>query len=599
MKKTSFAIYSMPFAFRSLHFALFILPLVFCFLPFGVNAQMWQSKVHPSVMAQLQSQTEVEILVLMREKADISGANRLTTKEEKGTYVFNTLRGASERSQVGIQQLLNAQNVRFQSFWLVNSLYLKANFDLIKQIAERDEVAEVMNNPHAKIDLVPEATMPQPEGIVITWGIKKIRADSVWSLGYRGQNAVIGGEDTGYDWNHPAIKPKYRGWNTTTSVADHNYNWHDAIHPDSVTASNPCGTNTAAPCDDHSHGTHTMGTMAGAFDTLQIGVAPNARWIGARNMDRGDGTLARYVECFQFFVAPTNLAGLLPKPALAPHVINNSWSCPTSEGCNPSNFAVMDAAVLAVRTAGIVPVISAGNSGSSCSSINAPPATHAPGFAVGATQSTDTIAGFSSRGPVTVDGSNRLKPDISAPGVSVYSSVLNGGYANYSGTSMAGPHVAGVVALMISANPKLAGQVDTIESIIKRTARPMTTTQNCGNVLGTTIPNNTYGYGRIDALSAVLEGLKYKTSPVESIDNQTIVQVYPNPFTADFTIYTEGVSGDVLVQVFNASGQTVYSRKENFTQKNRTIVALPNMPSGVYFYKIQNERVSLTGKIMK
>ncbi len=592
MKKTSFTISHVSFATSFLLFA-------FCFSPSLSDAQSWQSKVHPSVFTQFQSQTEVEIIVLMREQADVSGADRLETKEEKGTFVFNILRGTAERSQIGIQQLLNAQNKRFQSFWVVNSLYLKANFDLIKQIAERDDVAEVMNNPHAKISLVPDLTLPQPEGIVITWGIKKIRADSVWALGYRGQNVVIGGEDTGYEWTHPALKPKYRGWNTTTSAADHNYSWHDAIHPDSVTASNPCGTNAAAPCDDHNHGTHTMGTMTGAFDTLLIGVAPNARWIGARNMDRGDGTLARYVECFEFFIAPTNLAGQLPKPTLAPHVINNSWSCPTSEGCNSSNFAVMNAAVKAVRAAGIVPVISAGNSGPSCSSVNAPPATHAPGFAVGATQSTDTIAGFSSRGAVTVDGSNRLKPDISAPGVGVYSSIRNGNYASYNGTSMAGPHVAGVVALMISANPKLAGQVDTIESIIKRTALHLTSAENCGTVLGTAIPNNTYGYGRIDALSAVLEGLKYKPSAIKNIDNHTVVQVFPNPFSSEITFYTEGVSGDVLIQIFNANGQNVYSKKENFALKNRTSLSLPNVPMGVYFYTIQNEKVILTGKMVK
>jgi serine protease AprX len=587
MKKTSFTISYLPFATVFLLFA-------FCFSPFLSYAQTWQSKVHPSVFDQFQSQTEVEIIVLMREQADVSGADRLATKEEKGAFVFNILRGTAERSQVGIQQLLNAQNKRFQSFWVVNSLYLKVNFDLLKQISERDDVAEVMNNPHAKISLVPDLTLPQPEGIVITWGIKKIRADSVWALGYRGQNVVIGGEDTGYEWTHPALKPKYRGWNSTTSVADHNYSWHDAIHPDSITASNPCGTNAVAPCDDHNHGTHTMGTMTGAFDTLLIGVAPNARWIGARNMDRGDGTLARYVECFEFFIAPTNLAGQLPKPTLAPHVINNSWSCPTSEGCNSSNFAVMNAAVKAVRAAGIVPVISAGNSGPNCSSVNAPPATHAPGFAVGATQSTDTIAGFSSRGPVTVDSSNRLKPDISAPGVGVYSSIRNGNYASYNG-----PHVAGVVALMISANPKLAGQVDTIENIIKRTARHLISAENCGSVLGTAVPNNTYGYGRIDALSAVLEGLKYKPSVIKDVDNQAVVQVYPNPFSSEMTFYTEGVSGDVLIQIYNANGQNVFSKKENFALKNRTSLSLSNLPMGVYFYTIQNEKVILSGKIVK
>ena len=180
-----------------------------------------------------------------------------------------------------------------------------------------------------------------------------------------------------------------------------------------------------------------------------------------------------------------------------------------------------------------------------------------------------------------------------------YSSIRNGNYASYNGTSMAGPHVAGVVALMISANPKLAGQVDTIESIIKRTALRLTSAENCGTVLGTAVPNNTYGYGRIDALGAVLEGLKYKPSAIKNIENQTVVQVYPNPFSSEITFYTEGVSGDVLLQVFNANGQNVYSKKENFTLKNRTTVSLPNVPSGVYFYTIQNEKVNLTGKMVK
>jgi serine protease AprX len=587
----------MTFTPRFLHFASFAFAL--CFLPFLTQAQTWQSKVNPSLFDQLQSHRKVEILVLMREQADVSGADRLITKEEKGTFVFNILRGTAERSQIGIKQFLNTKNVDFQPFWIVNSLYLSADYDLIKQIAERDDVAEVMNNPHAKLDLLPVSTLPQPEGLVATWGIKKIRADSVWALGYRGQNVVIGGEDTGYSWTHPAIKPKYRGWNAATNVADHNYSWHDAIHPDTVTVKNPCGTNTAAPCDDHSHGTHTMGTMVGTADTNLIGVAPNARWIGARNMDRGDGTLARYVECFEFFIAPTNLAGLLPKPTLAPHVINNSWSCPTSEGCNPSNFAVMNAAVKAVRAAGIVPVISAGNSGPNCSTVNAPPATHAPGFAVGATQSNDTIAGFSSRGPVTVDSTNRMKPDISAPGVGVYSCVLNGGFASYSGTSMAGPHVAGVVALMISANPKLAGQVDTIESIIKRTAKKMTTTQNCGTILGTAVPNNTYGHGRIDALGAVMESLKYFPSPIKNTGNQIVAFVYPNPFSSELTIYTEGVQGEALIQIFNVRGQNVYSKKENFNLRNQTKLALTHLAVGVYIYQIQNAKVNLTGKIIK
>ena len=121
----------------------------------------------------------------------------------------------------------------------------------------------------------------------------------------------------------------------------------------------------------------------------------------------------------------------------------------------------------------------------------------------------------------------------------------------------------------------------------------------CGMVPGSAIPNNTYGYGRIDALRAVLEGLKYKPSAIKNVDNQSLVQVYPSPFSSEITFYTEGVSGDVLIQIFNVNGQNVFSKKENFSLKNRTTVSLPNVPMGVYFYTIQNEKINLTGKIVK
>ena len=151
--------------------------------------------------------------------------------------------------------------------------------------------------------------------------------------GYTGQGAVIAGQDTGYQWDHPALKDQYRGWNG--SAADHNYNWHDAIH---ATGSS-CGADSPCPCDDNDHGTHTMGTMVGDDGGAnQIGMAPGARWIGCRNMNAGVGTPTTYIECFEWFIAPTDLAGQNPNPAMAPDVINNSWGCPESEGCSAGQF---------------------------------------------------------------------------------------------------------------------------------------------------------------------------------------------------------------------------------------------------------------------
>jgi len=244
-----------------------------------------------------------------------------------------------------------------------------------------------------------------------------------------------------------------------------------------------------------------MGTMVGDDGaTNQIGVAPGAQWIGCRNMDSGAGTPATYSECFQWFVAPTDLNGQNPDPAKAPHVINNSWACPPSEGC--ADPTLLQTVVENTRAAGIVVVTSAGNSGPSCNTVQLAPAIYDAAFSIGATDKNDAIAPFSSRGPVVVDGSNRLKPDVVAPGHQIRSSLPGGGYGNLSGTSMASPHVAGLVALLISAQPSLAGDVEQLEAVVRNSSLALTSNQMCGSVPGQAVPNHTYGHGRIDALAA-------------------------------------------------------------------------------------------------
>jgi subtilisin family serine protease len=222
-------------------------------------------------------------------------------------------------------------------------------------------------------------------------------------------------------------------------------------------------------------------------------------------MDKGAGTPITYSECYQWFIAPTNLNNQNPRPDLAPDVINNSWSCPASEGCSDPNILLT--VVQNVRAAGIVTVHSAGNSGTACSSINTPAAIYDESFTVGNTNLEDNIAASSSRGPVTVDGSNRIKPDVSAPGSNIRSSIPGGSYSWLSGTSMAAPHVAGLVALLLSVRPELSGRPDAIEISIASSAVARTTSENCGGVDGNSIPNNTYGWGRVDAWNAVQSAL--------------------------------------------------------------------------------------------
>jgi subtilisin family serine protease len=255
-----------------------------------------------------------------------------------------------------------------------------------------------------------------------------------------------------------------------------------------------------------------MGTMIGGDgagpNANDIGMAYGAQWIGCRNMDVGNGSPATYIECHEFMLAPTPVAGGTPDPTKAPDVINNSWGCPPSEGCTDVN--ILRDSVEALTNAGIVYVASSGNSGPNCSTANTPVSIYAASFTVGAINSSNVLASFSSRGPVTVDGSNRRKPDVSAPGVNVRSSVPTSDTSyegGWSGTSMASPHVAGGVALLLSAHPELIGRVAMVKAIMEMTANPGVTVTagllTCGGIASTTIPNNHFGYGRLDIFAAV------------------------------------------------------------------------------------------------
>jgi uncharacterized repeat protein (TIGR01451 family) len=465
------------------------------------------TNVAPEVWGATAGGAEVDVLVILAEQADLSAAGERRTREGRLRYVYDRLRTTALKSQASLRTELDLAGVEYRPYYAVNMIALEGDRDLVARLAARSEVAQIVVNPHVRQELpmLDSGELSPQVGGGIAWGVKQIDADEVWELGYTGEGIVIAGQDTGYDWEHPALINQYRGYNGVT--ATHDYNWHDAIHEDDphTLPGNPCGFDVAYPCDDDNHGTHTMGTMVGDDgEGNRIGVAPSAQWIGCRNMEEGWGTPASYIECFEFFLAPYPVGGdpfTDGDPSQAPHVINNSWTCPPSEGCNPGT---LQAVVDNVRAAGIVVVASAGNSGSyGCGTVQDPPAIYDAALSVGATNGSDDIAGFSSRGPVTVDGSGRHKPDVSAPGVSVWSSVPGVGYGPMSGTSMAGPHVAGTVALLWSAAPELVGDVAATEWVIARTARPRTTSQGCGGDAVDDVPNNTYGWGIVDALGAV------------------------------------------------------------------------------------------------
>jgi len=290
-------------------FSLAIISVFSNFL-FAQQSTQWQSKVSPALLSKFDHQSTTSFVVVMNEQADLSYVKNIHGKEAKGNFVYQTLSELARNSQQVIISELENENISFQSFWVMNALLVNGNEQTLEKLAQRSDVKNILDNSAMSFAKPVFTQINYDRDVIIPWGLDSIHVPEVWALGIKGEGVVVGGQDTGYDWEHPALKDHYRGWNGTT--ADHNYNWHDNIHePDPHNAyPNPCGIDITAPCDDYGHGTHTMGTMVGDDGVnAQIGMAPGAKWIGCRNMDQGNGTPARYMECMQWFLAPTRING--------------------------------------------------------------------------------------------------------------------------------------------------------------------------------------------------------------------------------------------------------------------------------------------------
>ena len=465
------------------------------------------SKIAPWVLEHTAGGKQAEFLIVLADQANLRDADELVSKEEKGRFVRDALWNKARSSQGALLKWLTDHNVEHRSFYIVNMVWVKGGLELAKEISARPDVRRIEGNPVIRnipdslVVLQKITSVARPGTVwVIEPGVVYTRAPEVWALGYTGQSVVVGGAGTGYRWTHLALKNQYRGWDGMN--ADHDYNWHDSIH----SGGGICGADSPQPCDDNGLGTHTMGTAVGDDGSgNQIGMAPGAKWIGCRNMDQGNGTPVTYMECLEFFLAPYPVGGVPAQgdPSKAPHVTVNSWSCPASQGCS---VTTLQSAIEAQRSAGIITIAPAGGGGPACSTVSDPPAIYDAAYTVGALNTgTDVITGFSGRGPVTVDSSSRLKPDLTAPGTNTRSAYRSSdtSYASFSGTSMAGSHIAGAVALLLSARPDLKRDVSLTRSILNHSAVHILNSTCDGGGPGVS-PNNTYGYGRVDVRSAVL-----------------------------------------------------------------------------------------------
>lgn len=469
--------------------------------------------ISPHLAAELETATEpVPVLVLLKAQLDPATlVDPAAPLHARTAALYAALTRHAESTQAPLLAWLDAQGVAYTRHYIVNMVSVRGDAALVAQLQRRPEVARLLPNPTVNALAVTQAPAAlrwdvrlrpaaAPDTALALYGLDAIGAPELWTRDIRGQGIVLANQDTGVEWTHPALQDTYRGWDGI--AADHDYNWFDAWA--GLSDSDPCRA-IDGPCDDNGHGTHTVGTLVGTrvddTGTLVLGAAPDAAWMGCRNMLRGFGTPESYIACFEFFLAPYPVGGdpfRDGRPELAPHIISNSWGCPPYEGCDPQSLA---AAVETAHAAGQLVVAAAGNSGPICSSVRDPIAIYGDTLTVGSHDSGGNIAFSSSRGPVTIDGSNRLKPDLVAPGVGIFSTYRGGGYATLSGTSMATPHVAGGAALLWSAFPDLVGRPDLTTQLLIKSATPIPSMSCTGGDVAVH-PNPVAGYGRMDLVAA-------------------------------------------------------------------------------------------------
>ena len=490
---------------------------------------------------ELDNEEIVSMLVFLTDRVDITtldsemNQQKITLQERHKTVVVSLQQKAEATQGDFIAYLTERQSegrvVDFKPYWISNLIRVDAPISEFQNIRKRDDVLEIYYN--YEIELI-EPVRNQPDTQTINRGdpengVQAVRAPEVWDLGYTGEGVLVATIDTGVDGNHPALAYRWAG------VADPNY----AGHPEWAWLDAYSGQNSF-PFDYNGHGTHTMGTVCGGAPGDQIGVAPGAYWIAARAIDCGGGiaqTVADAIESFEWMIDPDGDPGTNWD---VPAVCSNSWGLITAHGyppCDETFWSYLDAC----EAAGIVILFSAGNEG--YSGLRRPADRATDDYRTCAVAAVDAhnpswpIADFSSRGPTycTPGGDPAIKPDIAAPGVDVRSAWPGGGYYDIDGTSMASPHVNGVVALMRQANPDIS--VQDIKQIIYETAYD----------LGPTGEDNSYGWGMIDAYEAVQRVLDFITPDLECEGELSWVDIEPGVVVeGSFTVENIGDLGSLL-----------------------------------------------------
>ncbi|MFC5604785.1 S8 family serine peptidase [Sporosarcina koreensis] len=465
-------------------------------------------------------------------KASLSAA---TTELMVRSAVVSELKATSLESQANVKDflegLLSTGEVKdITSYYIVNGMAVTATKEIAEKIASFPEVEKILPNETRELVAATKtenAVVPASGLANVEWNVARVNAPDVWAMGIDGSGTVVASIDTGVQWDHPALKQKYRGYDAATGQVSHKFHFFDATR-----------AGREAAYDDHGHGTHVTGTMVGSEPdgSNQVGVAPGAKWIAVKVFDAaGNTTDDILLAAAQWILAPHDRNGNV-RVDLAPDVVNNSWG-----GGRGLDEWYRDV-VINWRNAEIFPEFSAGNT--TLSNPGGPgsiavPANYPESFATGATDINNKVASFSLRGPSPY---GEVKPDIIAPGVNIRSSVPGSGYeGGWNGTSMSGPAVSAVAALLRQANATIT--VDEMEQILTSTAVPLTDSQY------PTVPNNGYGHGLVDAYAAVstiASGLGTLSGQVTQHGEDDEAPVYEH--TAPVETYA-GMDLDLSIQV--------------------------------------------------
>jgi subtilisin family serine protease len=532
-------------------------------------------KIEPALRDAFARQREATYIVYMKDQATIAASASTLDRDARGWLAYRTLRGAADRAQAASLALLAAEQRagrvrRFKSFFSVNAIGVTGSALPPAALVADPGVDRIVQAPVAMIPPIIHGT-PQAQVQSVEWNIATIRAPEVWAAGFTGQGIVVANIDTGVQFDHPALVDHYRG-NLGSGTFDHNYNWFDP--------QNSCGNPSVAPCDQHGHGSHTMGTMIGGDGgDNQIGIAPGAKWMACAACPGGVCNLFALLDCGDWIMAPTDLQGNNPDPTKRPDVVNNSW------GFITGSISLYRTMVQNWRAAGIFPAFANGNNGPACGSSTSP-GDYPESFSAGAIDMNDAIASFSGRGPSAFAAIT--KPDAAAPGVNVRSSVPTNAYDTFSGTSMASPHVAGTVALLWSRFPVLRGDITNTENQLRPSLAILNQAQGCGGNGPNDHPNNVFGGGRLDAVRATTASALHTDRGVYvSGDTVHAALSLLNPLgsTNDFDLYLAGQApGTTPALIGSPTMLTLPAGFELFSAPLFSFTFTPAQPTGTYVF---------------